>query len=230
MSTAEGGGNIVTDGLILYLDAANTKSIVSGSTTWVDISRGGNNGILTNGPTFNSGNGGNIVFDGVNDFCNLGTSNSTTFPSDFSLNCWVKIFGNVTPFGSGVISKRNPGTFQSNYQLRFSSSRFTFGINGTSPNTVSLSGPLVMLNVWYNITCVRIGTIMRIYYNSVLENTTSTPAGSSSVSNTVLRIGQNHDLNAPLNGSIGLTQIYNRALTAQEVLQNYNATKGRYGL
>ena len=59
---------IVTDGLVLCLDAANSKSIVSGSTTWNDLSRGGNNGNLVNGPTFNSGNGGSILFDGVDDY------------------------------------------------------------------------------------------------------------------------------------------------------------------
>jgi hypothetical protein len=59
--------NIVTDGLVLYLDAANVKSYVSGSTTWVDIAAG-NNVTLTNGPTFNSGNNGSIVFDGTNDY------------------------------------------------------------------------------------------------------------------------------------------------------------------
>ena len=62
---------IVTDGLVLYLDAANPKSYVSGSTTWRDISRGGNNGTLVNGPTFDSGNGGNIVFDGVDDYSRI---------------------------------------------------------------------------------------------------------------------------------------------------------------
>jgi hypothetical protein len=58
---------IVTDGLVLYLDAANTKSYVSGSTVWNDLSRSGYNGTLTNGPTFNISNGGSISFDGVDD-------------------------------------------------------------------------------------------------------------------------------------------------------------------
>jgi hypothetical protein len=58
---------IVTDGLVLYLDAANSKSYVSGSTTWSDLSRGGNNGTLTNGPTYSSAKGGIIILDGSND-------------------------------------------------------------------------------------------------------------------------------------------------------------------
>ena len=68
---------VVTDGLVLYLDAANPKSIVSGSTIWTDLSRGGNNGTLIGGPTFNSGNGGSIVFDGSNDYVSV--SNNSVF-------------------------------------------------------------------------------------------------------------------------------------------------------
>ncbi len=75
MSTVGGGVNIVTNGLVLYLDASNTKSYVSGSTTWSDVSRSGNNGTLINGPTFNSANGGSIVFDGTNDYVDLTFAN-----------------------------------------------------------------------------------------------------------------------------------------------------------
>jgi uncharacterized delta-60 repeat protein len=70
---------------VLYLDAANTKSYVSGSTTWNDISRGGNNGTLTNGPTFNSANGGSIVFDGVDDYIQI--ENTINLPN-WSYNFW----------------------------------------------------------------------------------------------------------------------------------------------
>ena len=87
MSTAEGGGNIVTDGLVLLLDAANTKSYVSGSTIWNDLSRSGNNGSLINGPTFNSLNGGSIVFDGSNDFI----EGTITVPTSFTFNVWLKM-------------------------------------------------------------------------------------------------------------------------------------------
>ncbi len=77
MSTLSGGPSIVTNGLILNLDAANPKSYVSGSTTWNDVSRSGLSGTLVNGPTFNTGSGGSIVFDGTDDYVNCG--NSTLF-------------------------------------------------------------------------------------------------------------------------------------------------------
>ena len=59
---------IVTNGLVLALDAANTKSYPGSGTVWSDLTPNGNNGALTNGPTFNSANGGSIVFDGTNDY------------------------------------------------------------------------------------------------------------------------------------------------------------------
>jgi len=70
---------IVTDGLVLYLDAANTKSFISGSTTWNDISKNKNDGTLINGPTFNPNNMGSIVFDGLNDYVNCGKNSSILF-------------------------------------------------------------------------------------------------------------------------------------------------------
>jgi len=96
MSTAEGGGNIVTDGLIFYLDAANTKSYVNGSTIWDDLSRGENNGELVNGPTFDTSNGGSIVFDGVDDYVNFTSLNPITSNNPFTLSSWLNVKTHTT--------------------------------------------------------------------------------------------------------------------------------------
>ena len=85
---------IVTDGLVLALDAANRKSYNSGSTTWYDLSGNNNNGTLYNGPTFNSANSGSIVFDGVDDY-------STSFISSPGSNFTISFWFNVISFGSG---------------------------------------------------------------------------------------------------------------------------------
>ena len=83
----------MTNGLILSLDAANTKSYQSGSTTWFDKSGNAKNGTLTNGPTFNSENGGSIVFDGVNETINLGTGNTFLPLPQFTIDIWFKSLG-----------------------------------------------------------------------------------------------------------------------------------------
>ena len=90
MSTVHGGpGNIVTSGLVLNLDAANPRSYPPpyNGTVWTDLA-GTNNGTLTNGPTFNSANGGNIVFDGVNDFVQLSATPSSLVTSNVTISSW----------------------------------------------------------------------------------------------------------------------------------------------
>ena len=78
MGAVEGGPNVVYNGLVLYLDAANNKSYVSGSTSWNDLTSNQNVGTLTNGPTFNTGSGGSIVFDGVDDYVDCGNIYQTS--------------------------------------------------------------------------------------------------------------------------------------------------------
>ena len=82
---------IVTDGLVLYLDAANTKSFTSGSAVWNDLGRGGNNGALTNGPTYSSANGGSIVFDGTDDYIKVNARTNINNLSTLTINIFAKI-------------------------------------------------------------------------------------------------------------------------------------------
>jgi len=94
---------IVTDGLVLALDAGNTKSYPGSGTTWTDLSGNGNTGTLTNGPTFDSANGGSIVFDGTNDYVQV-TGSITVTSATFIT--WIKRDGNQTSW-SGLIHSRN---------------------------------------------------------------------------------------------------------------------------
>ena len=89
MGAVEGGPNVVYNGLVLYLDAANNKSYVSGSTSWLDLTPNqSNSGSLTNGPTFNTGSGGNIVFDGTNDYIDFYASSLGTTTT---VELWAKL-------------------------------------------------------------------------------------------------------------------------------------------
>jgi hypothetical protein len=228
MSTVEGGGNIVTDGLVLYLDAANTKSYVSGSTTWNDISRGGNNGTLVNGPTFSSVNLGNIAFDGVDDYVQIPNSNYLTL-GNFTVTSWaIRTTGNTTSFrlvanGADSDSLTTPGFF-----LGATSLNCVFSINPTGVRT-SLTTPITA-GIFTCMTGVYDGSgNMGIYINGQPKTFVSSPTGST-VSNKGIYIGCRtvNDLFWP--GNVASVQIYNRVLSATEVLQNYNATKSRFGL
>ena len=228
MSTIGGGVNIVTNGLVLYLDASNTKSYVSGSTIWNDVSRSGNNGTLVNGPTFNSGNGGSIVFDGSNDY--VKPPNSTILQlTNFTLSSWVRI--NVQNINQFIIDTSTSLANGLGYSYRIKTDNkirfWAYDANNPLDSTTIISP-----NIWYNILVTYNNTskIQSIYINGVF-NVSNTHTNSFVVSTvTNLQIGGSLVLGGYINGNIAQTSIYNRELSPQEVLQNFNATRTRFGL
>jgi hypothetical protein len=226
MSTLSGGPNIITDGLVLNLDAANPKSYVSGSTTWRDLSRGDNNGTLTNGPTFNSGNGGNIVFDGVDDYIDITTTPNLTNPLTI---CAFVNTSLVT--GSNQVIYGPFANGQDNW-LSISNNKVQILATQTSDvNNFSITGTTtIQANTWYHITGIVNNNVLQIYINGIFEAISTTQAFTVGGWNSTARIGQRATGQFPFNGRIAYMQGYNRALSAQEVLQNYNATKTRFGL
>ena len=142
------GPNIMTNGLILSLDTANTKSYQSGSTTWFDKSGNANNGTLTNGPTFSSANGGSIVFDGVDDYIQISTSPNLTNP----LTICTFINTSVITGSTQVIY--GPSANGNDNWLSISNNRAQIFATQTSDvNNFSVTGTTVIqANIWYHIT------------------------------------------------------------------------------
>ena len=243
--SAFGGPNIITDGLVLNLDAGNIKSYPESGTTWFDKSGYGNNGTLINGPTFNTGSLGSIVFDGVDDY--VVTPLTTTY-SKFTLNTW---FYNTTSskISRALISKNSYYALTTNdwpcvLSLDQSGSYVSITItSGTSfyisdgPSAGSqISGSLPSLNTWYNATATYDQVNLNLYVNGILVTTTPNTISLPNNTGRTWTIGsaafeRSGGVNqSQYNGNIASTQIYNRALTSQEVLQNYNATKTRFNL
>jgi hypothetical protein len=229
---------IITDGLVLYLDAANTRSYPGSGTVWSDLSRGGNNGTLTNGPTFNSGNGGNIVFDGSNDYIEISPNGTTSGfnVQSFTIDMWVKVVnvGAYNVLWSYDFTSHTPPYYSQHIRTNntigqsTTSMTFTININGTSFQTVGTI--IINFNQWINVTFTRnSSTNVNIsYLNGVLKQQT-TVASIISYYNQEVWIGRGN-FGGYTTGNISACKFYNRALSALEVLQNYNATKGRYGL
>lgn len=232
------GPTIVTNGLVLALDAGDRNSYVSGSTTWFDLT-GVNNGTLTNGPTFNTGSGGSIVFDGVDDYVDCGNS-SILRPSTFTSISWIY---NTDSNG------RQQGIFCSYSELLVAGFfyqiwnnphkvRYVLGSNTGSGAGVYVDitgGITININTWYQIAVTYDGTTMKSYVNGVLDinNTPGSGVGYDIISNKVITGGtytKSSGVVALFKGNISNSIMYNRALSATEVLQNYNATKGRFGL
>jgi hypothetical protein len=235
---------IVTDGLVLALDAGNVKSYPGSGTTWLDKSGFGNNGTLTNGPTFSSANGGSIVFDGTNDYVitsdNQSTSLNTT--AGITLESWIRptALANASNgdgvFSKGLSSDNNSGAYE---LLLYPSSSFNtplFRIRvGSSTPTYNPNTPLTV-NQIYHLISTYDGTTIRIFINGVESGNGLNQVGNIESNTQQLTIGVRYlirnfpNFDSFFTGNIYSTRIYNRALTASEVLQNYNATKGRFGL
>jgi hypothetical protein len=220
------GPNLVTNGLVLSLDAGNTKSYQSGSTTWFDKSRNGNNGTLTNGPTFSSANGGSIVFDGANDYIAVNTTPNLTNPLTI---CAFVNTSFIT--GSNQVIYGPNANGQDNW-LSINNNKVQIYATQTSDvNNFSIVGTTTIeANKWYHITGIVNNNVTSIYINGVFEAASSAQAFTAGGWNSTARIGQRATGQFPFNGRIASVQGYNRALSAQEILQNYNATKSRYNL
>jgi len=224
MSLAHGPA-IVTSGLLLYLDAANSKSYPGSGNFWYDISGNGNNGTLVNGVAYNSGNGGNLVFDGVNDYVSV---NSNLVPTNITVNAWFSISASASQrilrwrfYGYGITLTAN--------------NAIDIDVWSTVSNNIGVSSTdnYISLNQIYLATMTVGSSAISLYVNGTLINSASLAANSIYYQSdgTGLAIGTDAGgLNKFLNGKIYCTTIYNRALSATEVLQNFQALRGRYGV
>lgn len=233
--------SIVTSGLALYLDAANPRSYPGSGTTWFDLSGNGNNGSLTGGPTFNSANGGVISFDGINDYIILNTNIDNTLGSGYTLSIWVKpTLGSSNALwssynGQGGLDGMTMGVFQTGEVTNFLTD--SGGVNYMGQ--VSSAG-VISSGSWFNIIGVWRGSFVssswQIFVNGNLLSTSNYSGGTvNSFDESIdpLEIGRYRNFAGPtgyLNGLVSIAQVYNRPLSNQEIIQNFNATRGRFGI
>ena len=226
------GPNIITDGLVLHLDAANTKSYPGSGTTWYDVSGNGNTGTLINGPTFNSGNGGSIVFDGSNDYSITSTNIGSMITGDVTFNVWVKINGDSSSGINGVISNEwhSSTTGINLYTRNVNNQLWISGGNGSSRPAYSNTIPNFNYTYWNNLTLTHTDNTAVVYVNGEKVWERALTVVHRSTSPLILGRWAPSYGSYLLNGEIASAQAYTRALTAQEIQQNYNATKSRFNL
>lgn len=219
---------IITDKLSLCLDAANTKSYINPLTSWNDLSKNGYVITLINGPTFDSNNNGSIVFDGSDDYGTIPyNSNFDLSSTDYTLEAWFNT--NSFSFGQIIISK---DTFGANFDWCLfiqNSTQIAIYSNGTATN-VTATVPTMSTGQWYHFVITSISGTIRIYLNSVLYQTGVMSTSNSSLFYTTLGCAGWNNPNSFMNGKISILRIYRKGLTSNEVLQNYNAVKGRFNL
>jgi hypothetical protein len=221
---------LVTDGLVLYLDAGDRTSYVSGSTVWRDLSTSSNNGTLTNGPTFNSSNGGSIVCDGVDDGSAVPNSSTLGKSLNYTTSAWIKYNNTGYTAWMMLIDSVNYGT-GGGYMMWLNDNSPSLGKLLSSYDSNWQYGTIrIPPNVWTNVTIAKSGNAVSFYVNGVFD-VTRNYAFSSDLSITEVNIGySSRNSGYRLNGNVAIAQIYNRTLSASEVLQNFNAQRQRFNI
>ena len=217
---------IVTDGLVLCLDAANKKSYPGSGTTWTDLSGKNNNGILTDGPTFNTTNKGSFTFDGIDDFVQCETSINVTSASFIA---WIKRNGNQADYSGIVISVYTAVAAGINFR---EANDLGYHWGTTSEPYLFVSGLSIPDLEW----CMCAATIspseanLYVGTSSGIDSSTHTFSHNSTALEDI-QIGQYDYFGERFyKGNIAVTQVYNRALSTAEIQQNFNALRGRFGI
>jgi hypothetical protein len=227
---------IVTSGLVLCLDAANRKSYPSSGTTWADLSGNNKNGTFgasTAAPTFSGINGGTIVFDGSNDYVNIGVGTGINqLPTDFTVSLWVRATAANSNYGNLIGDYYTNSTANTNewqIMMNNSSANLNFYVVGPGYVIGNISSGFGA-NTWINVVLTRIGSTVTLYANNtVITSATNSTSLGTITGNFNIGIDGNNS-SEPFSGNISSVLIYkNKGLTATEVLQNYNATKSRFG-
>lgn len=221
--------SIVTNGLVLCTDAGNPRSYSGTGTIWADISGSGYNSTLTNGPVYTSSSANSyFTFDGIDDFSI--SPNYQTFGNDMTWEAWVYCTQDISTYNM-FMGRYLP------YFSFFSGNRLYFSNNiGGSQQTIQTASNL-SLNTWYyaafTTSYTNPNTTMKIYTNSVETASASYPGTQQQYSNGFMIGDGNNGSNTswyPFKGRISNVKVYNRTLTPAEIVQNFNAMRGRYGI
>jgi hypothetical protein len=231
------GPKIVTSGLVLALDAADKLSYPGTGTTWRDLSGNNNTGTLTNGPTFSAANRGSIVFDGTNDYVNVPYNVNLNPSSNISVSLWLTLTATDTAIRNPIDMSATAGEdlYFILWRADLSPKRWGWGVkqsNNTYAETTSAATNF-STNTWYNIALVANSSAGQVYfyYNGILDGGVAYNGTIKQNASATLSIAADAaNSRRYWQGNISNTLIYNRALSTAEVLQNYNATKNRFGL
>jgi hypothetical protein len=207
----------------MCLDAADKKSYPGTGTVWNDRSGNGNHGTLVNGVGYNSSNLGSLSFDGVNDYVNCGNNNSINLIGNFSICVWVYL--NSALASTRVIIEKGTYGNPDEYGLILSASS-SLGISFQCNNSFFYSNRAFPVSKWTYSVGTLLGTNGNYYENNSLVSSGTLNPPISGGNN--LSLSFRPSTSFYLNGNIAQVSIYNRALTPQEIQQNFNATRGRF--
>ena len=215
---------VVTTGLQLYLDAGNASSYPGSGTTWTDLTVNGRNGTLTGGPFYSSADGGSIVFDGINDLVQC-TGSFTVTAATFVT--WIRRSGNQGQY-DGILFSRGTNTTGMDFQ---GSNQLAYTWNDAG-NTYAWQSGLIVPNLTWCMIAVSVTSTAATAYlcqTSGITTATNTVSHASSLINDI-KIGQDEFGTRYFTGNIATAMIYDIALTAEQISQNFEADRSRFGV
>jgi hypothetical protein len=214
----------VTDGLVLALDAANRKSYPGSGTTWTDLSSRGNTGTLQGSPTYSSTNGGSLVFNGSSQYVNCGNATNLQITVG-TISAWFNANNGNSGY-NGIIAKQNAwGLFVADNVLK----TYDWGAAGGAERNTGIT----VGNSTWNYAAMTFTETVGTPSNNAIVYLNGSPVLTTTVkhSNHTVQV-QIGEANAGqlFGGNIAQASIYNRALTAAEIQQNFNALRGRFSI
>lgn len=212
--------DIVKDGLVLWLDANDKTSYPGTGTVWRDLSRSYNIGTLTNGPTFNSANGGSIVFDFSNDYVKINSFADILSKTTYTKTAWFY----MNSYKYNIVSGGD--TAQHAFWMA-GTNKLSAGHNGAWQTVTSTTS--LLLNTWYfGVVTFNTTTGWSLYVNGNLESTSSSTTTFSGTGG--ILIGAYIDAQNLWDGRIAIASVYNRVLSQAEITQNFNAQRQRFNI
>lgn len=217
------GPNTTSSGLVLHIDPSNPRCYPGSGSTLFDLSGGGNNGTLTNGASVVSQRSGRVLnFDGVNDFMSIPDSNQLDVTGPVGLAIWVR----GTSTANKVLTEKGANK---TLVLQPNGANDFYYLDGfAGPAIVSGLNTLIFNGSWHNITATFNGATRSLYVDGVLRHTSAMSVPAANADEFV--IGARSDGSVAWQGQVDGVLVYSRALSPQEIINNFNATRGRYGI
>ncbi len=214
---------VISDGLVLYLDATNPRSYSGTGSTWTDLSAYGYNSTLVSSPTYINNKYGQLAFNGSTQYATVPYTSTLWNAQAFTLSVWAKKIGTGNAGVSGIMISKDTNYIEHSYNGK------TLASFRNSANTQFLvsGNTAASYNEWRHYAVTYDGTQGVLYENGAATGSTTLAMSVKSTTNP-LNIGRWDETSYNFNGCISGAMVYNRALSADEVLQNYNATKYKY--
>lgn len=221
---AFGGPEIVSSNLVMCLDAANRKSYPGTGTVWSDVSGNNKNCVLVNGPTYSSDNMGSLTFDGANDYAVTVGTDSTNLSNGITMIQILKYTASST-----TVSLSKGLKVAGHYEIWHQGTQLNCYFHDLGTGTYQNSGYSINDGKWKHVAITYNNSNVVFYVDGAIVKSNAIAGSIGSLTSTI-DIGRSEQDGFYFNGSIAVSQVYNRALSAAEIRQNFFALRGRYGI